>query len=425
MSIRQPILSLSGRLKWLLGSLHPLSAKPSEVPPIPSAEIEKAAARAARYLHQQIRNDGSFGYRINAFTGIEDFRRYNVLRHAGSMLALAQHARTTQLCAGDVHRLSSSGHFLVAHCVRAPRGHDDLQAVWSDPELTGGPRRQPVAKLGGTGLALAALIELESLGNEAGESALTQVLPIDRLRALGKFLKFMQRPDGSFLSLFNGKTRPEKESWSSLYYPGEAALGLIALHKRDPAGDWLKAAIEALSYLAHSRSGQAPPPDHWALIATERLFACSEDDLQSSVREPNSWHSGTVGTGVRDLLLRHAETVVETILEEQSQAPKGGCPRGWFGPEPRIAPTATRLEGLLAASRLPLHPHWKAQLPTAITFGLHFLLDSQLRAGPAAGGFTRTHLRGARKDDRRAAEVRIDYVQHALAAFNSSAYLTR
>lgn len=153
MTARRSFLGVPDRLRRMLGGLGiPLRAStpPPDAPANLGADLAHAAERAARYLHSQIRDDGSFGYRIDAVSGLEDVRRYNVLRHAGSVLALAQHARATGLAAGDVQRLLSSARFLVDHCVRAPRGHSGLLAVWSDPELTGGRRCRSIAKLGGT-----------------------------------------------------------------------------------------------------------------------------------------------------------------------------------------------------------------------------------------------------------------------------------
>lgn len=382
------------------------------------SEIVQAAVLAARYLHTYIRGDGSFVYRIDASSGREDRRRYNVLRHAGSVLALAQHARQAGLAGGDAERLKLSARFLVDQCVRPPKAQPELLAVWSDPELTGGRRRQAVAKLGGNGLALAALLELEALRSETANPVLEPVLPIEEgVRALGEFILFMQRPDGSFRSLFGENPRPQEQGWVSLYYPGEAALGLIMLFEHDGDARWLSAAVRALLYLARSRAGRSSPPDHWALIATERLFGCSPEWSREGVSVEQSWQDEVRFRDSQDLLIGHAEAVTTTMLDEQCQLGKGRCPAGWFGPEPRIAPTATRLEGLLAASRLPLGVALQQRIGRAIDLGLRFLLDSQLQQGPAVGGFTRTCLSCAGASDKRATEVRIDYVQHALAAF--------
>lgn len=179
---------------------------------------------------------------------------------AGSVLALAQHARASGLAEGDAERLSCSTRFLVDHCIRAPQAPRSLLAVWSDPKLTGGRSRRLVAKLGGTGLAVAALLELETIRKEAADTALATVLAIDGLRALGMFLLFMQRPDGSFQSLFSDVKSPRGEAWASLCYPCEAALGLIMLYEHDPDSCWLQSAVRALNYLAISRDGQPPPP---------------------------------------------------------------------------------------------------------------------------------------------------------------------
>lgn len=383
------------------------------------SELAAAANRAARYLHAHIRGDGSFVYRIDAVSGREDLRRYNVLRHAGSVLALVQHARATGLGEGDGPRLMRSARFLVDHCIRAPQSAPQsaphMLAVWSDPALTGGRRTHAVAKLGGNGLVLAALVEFRALQRETmvcaegrtqtPDAALCgDVLTLDGLRALGEFVCFMQRADGSFQSLFSDGAYAREHAWTSLYYPGQAALGLLMLHDIDADPRWLAAAVRALRYLALSRHGQSAPADHWALIATARVFALP---------------AATMPASVRAALISHAEAVCATILSEQCVVRRGRCAAGWFGPEPRVAPTATRLEGLLAASALPLSAEQMPRMRAACDAGLRFVLDSQLQSGPAAGGFTRTHLSCARANDRRATEVRIDYVQHALAALRA------
>ena len=59
-------------------------------------------------------------------------------------------------------------------------------------------------------------------------------VPISQLQALGRFIIFLQKADGSFYSKYGANGKPV-EDWQSLYYPGEAALGLIALYEIDPS----------------------------------------------------------------------------------------------------------------------------------------------------------------------------------------------
>ena len=54
----------------------------------------------------------------------------------------------------------------------------------------------------------------------------------------------------------------------------------------------------------------------------------------------------------------------------------------------------------------------------AVTTGIGFLLDAQWTQGPAAGSFSRVSAACAPADPR-SYEVRIDYVQHALAAMRA------
>ena len=124
----------------------------------------------------------------------------------------------------------------------------------------------------------------------------------------------------------------------------------------------------------------------------------------------------------RDAVLAHARQVCEDMLSEQKH--QVGHPQiaGCYTSDGRSCPTATRLEGLLAAlSFLPSSdPQPHAQIRQSIEDGMRFLLRCQITAGPHAGAFPRV-LPGYQQPDKvsdkqRAQEVRIDYLQHALSA---------
>lgn len=274
-----------------------------------------------------------------------------------------------------------------------------MLAVWSRPEInhSGKPLQ---AKLGGTGLGLVALMSLEAV--RPGFTAM------DDLRALGRFLAFMQRADGSFFSKYIPSEGGRWDEWHSLFYPGEAALGLIMLYEKDRSASWLAAASKALAFLARSRQGEPDiPTDHWALLATARLLSIGTGELPVS----------------RELLIRHAAQICEAILHGQIDDPQRPEYAGGFVPDGRITPTSTRLEGLLAAlSFLPEHDDLRRRTEAAVDRGTAFLLRAQVTEGEFAGAFPGAIKRiegvDLRTDEfnRRATEVRIDYVQHALSA---------
>ncbi len=192
----------------------------------------------------------------------------------------------------------------------------------------------------------------------------------------GTISAFLQKSDGSFYSKFRGATGLDPDS-KSLYYPGEAALGLIALYETDHSKDWLFAAATAMKFLANSRAGLADtdvPPDHWALIATAKLLPyCEEDACPIS----------------RDALIRHAERICHSLLLGQLIHPSGQGLDGSFDATGRTVPTATRMEGLLAAWEfLPEKENAKlrARIEDAANHGVAFLLRAQIRSGPLSGG---------------------------------------
>ena len=225
----------------------------------------------------------------------------------------------------------------------------------------------------------------------------------------------MQRSDGSFVSKYVPSRGGPDPTWVSLYYPGEAALGLVMLFERDPDPRWLRAAIDALRYLARLRETQAKPPaDHWALIATARLLRQPLPALEAAAPPALPW-TVRQGQGLRDLLVAHTERVVDAMLAEQHDLNGLPCLDGGFNAEGRIAPSATRLEGLLAALDFLAQGPRRAAAEQAVSRGLAFLAAGQIEQGAWRGGFPRVSP-ACRSLSPRANEIRIDYVQHALSA---------
>ncbi|MGE3316468.1 MAG: hypothetical protein AB7O26_15235 [Planctomycetaceae bacterium] len=365
------------------------------------SKLDKPIRSMATYLARQAAPDGRFVYRVDLQPNRKFPPRYNILRHAGAIYALAgYHARTPDAAVHDA--IIRSGRYLRAERI-APVETNEMLAVWStgedsDEEETGVHE----AKLGGTGLGLVALLSIEQ--QQPGETSLND------LRRLGAFLTWMQRPNGSFCSKyvpgFEGKDGP----WVSLYYPGEAALGLIMLYEKDPSPKWLKAAADAMAYLAESRAGKSKvEADHWALLATARLLP-HYDQLKSP-------------RVTREAIIHHAAQVSESILNSQPAHPENSELHGCFTKDGRTTPTATRLEGLLAAlSFLPADQQpLRERIRKSVDDGIAFLVRAHVTDGEFAGAMPHSiHATpGMKFSDplpRRAGEVRIDYVQHALSA---------
>lgn len=362
------------------------STASSPDPRAPSrAELNRATDLAIGYLERACGPDGRFVYKIDIGTGRES-SSYDIIRHEGAIYALAM-ANRSRPDPRVVEAMTRAAGFLRQNYM-GPGVRPDELVVWSKP-LTERPERQ-YAELGGAGLGLVALASVRQVDPKS--------VSLQDLQALGRFVLFLQRDDGSFVHKYRAESGPVT-NWNSLYYPGEAALGLVALYEADHSRQWLTAAGKALSHLARSRVGLTiVPADHWALIATAKLLPYCEKYSCAASREE---------------LIQHATQICTSILRDQFRGSAAIGLDGAFDPSGRTAPAATRLEGLLAALEFLPRGELRDRIEGAAGRGISFLLRAQVTSGPQEGGIPGAVVTRAHDSS----EVRIDYVQHALCAW--------
>jgi hypothetical protein len=371
-----------------------ITNRPPAVKPVPIQEIVEARDQAAAYLVNHQNKNGSFVYVLHPDRKVKK-RSYNLLRHAGSIYSLAMAYRQAPSPALEKTMIKAAEYLLekIAHLDASP----EAAAVWGKGKK-GEPRK--MAKLGGAGLALIALSEVEKIA--------PGTTPKATLHGLGQFMRLMQKPAGDFHSKY-ADSGPYGE-WVSLYYPGEAILGLLMLDDIYPDSRWRDTVDKGLLFFARERKGKDnTPPDHWMLIALGKYF----------VKNRN------ISPKTRELHIGHSRQIVQYILKEQITNPSRRA-FGAFDNAGRTTPATTRLEGLLASIRLFDEKKDKeliARMDAAIHRGMHFVLKSQIQSGELKGGFPRVGgplpvPKSEKQRDflRRANEVRIDYVQHALSA---------
>ncbi|ABW66294.1 hypothetical protein [Desulfosudis oleivorans] len=357
--------------------------------------VRQAVTMAANHLADQVTKNGQFVYQNNLNPKVRVAPGYNILRHAGTIYAMAMYDAAwpdKRVRAAMV----KAGRYLQKEAVSPVPGKKNMSAVWSLPEVnkTGAPVQ---AKLGGTGLGLVALLSIEAVS--------PGFTPMARLGDLGRFILYMQKPEGNFYSKYIPGSGGPDDSWTSLYYPGEAAFGLVMLYEKDPDPAWLDGAVRALTFLADSRRGAVSvPEDHWALIATERLLALSEP--------------AAVPEGTKDLLTSHAIQICTRMVDRYENSRKPGRK---FASALSTTQVACTLEGLQAAlALLPPDHLLRPRMRTVIEEGITFLIDAQVADGPHRGAIPRmaggsgAPLTGA--GGPKATEIRIDYTQHALSA---------
>ncbi len=369
---------------------------------VDSLMLISAINRGGQYLSSILLDNGKFRYRINLDSTVNVKPRYNTLRHAGSIYALSMYYDLT----GDIVALQTAekaARFLIRNTVKPISGVPGVLGIWTLPEIVH-DKDPPELKLGGTGLGLVALCSLRQSGSN--------IVSLDTLKKLGMFLLYMQKKDGSFYSKYYPHRKGRDDSWTSLYYPGEAALGLLMLYELDPQKKWLEAATDAIEYLDRIRKGKTiVEADHWALIASELLL--------KNIRKKTS-------SGIENKIITHAMTICRSMINEKANIAPESLYYGCFTPDGRTTPTSTRLEGLLSAIVfIPLTDTAAIKfIINSINNGMEFTIDAQVKKGPHTGGMTRAYVPATeinsgvfRGGDKRNPEIRIDYVQHALSAW--------
>lgn len=381
---------------------RPKASPPPAGPRAPSRAIQAATAFLASSCDAQ----GRFAYRLHVEEpGDQSAGDYNVLRHAGSLYALDQAWRTHQDPAA-LAALRRGARYLVEHHLRSVVGKPGLKVIAS---RTGEEVTQSTAKLGGAGLGLVALCAARQVDPE--------LVSLEDLRGLARFVLWAQRPDGSFRAKFF----LERGAWSSfvsLYYPGEAILGLLRLYSLDPDPAWLMAAAKAAAFLARSRR-ELPaaklPHDHWLLIAGGELL-------------PRWGELKQAPAPLAEVRL-HLDRLASLFLAVQAEVAAAGRYPGSFHASGGVCPSATRVEGLVAYASLRGSPSpeapARAQLLAGIQLGARFLERAQLLEDPRlCGSFPRGLIESSEEPLRRRGEVRVDFTQHSLSALLGAAKLS-
>ncbi len=351
-----------------------------------AADLMNLSKRAARYLAGMVEPSGRFVYRYDP---LEDRKLggYNILRHAGTLYSMLEYYRV----AGDPKVLESARRglgYLLDHIHRIERDGVTMACIVEDGEV----------KLGGNGLgALALATYIEVTGER-------KYLPA--LQKLCEWMIHVQDRSGRFLVHKQDFPDGPVSDFRSSYYPGEAIFGLMRTFEIDGDTRWLEAADAAARYLITVRDrglGDLQlPHDHWLLYGLDELYKHRKDSLFSN----------------------HAFRIAGAIMSAQNRNLAAAEWNGGFGFHPRSTPAATRMEGLGAAYGIALaagNQKQKEALIESLQLGNAFLLRTVI--GPSWAMYMKNPARavgGVRKslDD---FEVRIDYVQHSLSAFLSTA----
>lgn len=355
----------------------------------PDMTLDKSMLLAIEYLSKNTQENGRFIYHANVNPDIKYSKvKYNALRHAGTLYSMYLCEKYLNNFSLKEKRELASQYFVKKYVKEVLPNKYAVVSDMKEEKLD-----SPQAKLGGSGLAL---IGLSNLYPE-------NKIDLKIIRGLGDFIIYMQKPDGSFYSKFLVDKVRKDENFVSLYYPGEACLGLLYLNEVDPQEKWVKSAKKGLLYLADLRKdkGSDVPFDHWAMLATKKLFETPNNGLLP---------------GEKLLLQKHAEQMANSILNRQILEEKYQY-RGAFSGNVRLCSIGTIMEGLVAIYYCTDDEQLKARVLTALDLGTKFLSRYQVKEGETRGGIPNSAYWTLPNSEDKNRVIRIDNVQHVLSAW--------
>ena len=145
---------------------------------------------SAEYIDNFSKSNGMFDYEVNMLNGRVSDRNYNMLRHSGTIYALANYYLENRN-SKSLKTLEQATQYLKSCCIKPVDNLKDILGVWSLKSINKSMNIDQL-KLGGTGLGLVALLSMEKVKPGTTDA--------DTLRKLGNFINlFAEKTRGIFI----------------------------------------------------------------------------------------------------------------------------------------------------------------------------------------------------------------------------------
>ncbi|HEY6560702.1 MAG TPA: hypothetical protein VI072_25660 [Polyangiaceae bacterium] len=352
--------------------------------------LSRAALLAEKHILLSQRESGEFRYLLDPFRGTTEPQNVNLARQAGTALILCEHDATPSNREVIVRALK-----LLQQSERRAGASSSL----SQDEHT--------ARLGHTALPLAAFLSCRpKLGGE-----------YDGLIArLGQFLLTMQRPDGSFFPEFDYASARPTGRHEGLYSAGQAVLALVLLEQRwqglsDKGGlERRRIGLAIERAMAYYSGPYWPAPLH-DLFFVEENWHCLAARAALASRRNDAYERFCT-----DYVQFKSRFILEPGAGNQDL-------RGAYGVSPALPVHNTATAGFgeaLAAAIAVKRARGEATLDdeALLLRVLEFLLASQWQDANCFACTRQHFVLGGFSEHYAGPALRIDYVQHAMAALH-------
>ena len=339
------------------------------------------------YIGRSILENGRFQYQKNIDETISyDNKIYNSLRHAGTLYSMYMYEKYGLEKRYHDLRILCSNYFMERYLKGAGKNSIAVISIPEEEQI-----KFPIAKTGATGVALCALANLYE----------EKAVSIEFLRGMGNFLLSMTSEEGNVYAYYDVEKKEINRTAEALFYPAEAACGLLYLYEVDPQNKWLDTAKKIIMNIISSRQKleMGIPFDHWSVLAIEKL-------MKMKLLTPAE----------TNLVQSYAEQMVIPMLSEQITN-SNNIYYGAFKDNVRPCSIGTILEGFASVYECSNNNQLKEILFKAIAIGSMFLAKVQVKTGVNAGGMPNSAnwLRPGVTPN--ASIIRIDNVQHVVTGW--------
>ena len=350
------------------------------------SKIHNSIIYALAYVNENMLDNGRFIYIRNIKDKYHVNKTvYNTANHARMLYSLYLCEKELKIDGLSQRRRTSAKYFVDRYV--KPLGFGRY-AVVSDPEEEN--LKCEKAKLSATAMALVAFSDLRS----------ENIIPDEVFEGMGQFLLFMQMKNGQFYNFYDIENGGIGENYN-LNYTGDAPLGLLYLYEFNPKKKWLDAAKKGLIFLANMRKNRKEVQfDYSAMLATEKLFKTKDNGLTDDEIVLLKSH-----------LIKMAEQVIPKQIVNKDEQYYGAL-------IDNIKPLniSCIVEGLIATYNCVDDDILRMRIMKSIDTGIKFLRLVQIQKGPLKGGFPSSADWKEIGVPKAASLVRMDTVQHALAA---------